>query len=401
VNPLFLSGFGVSLCVDRARLMVKDGHLMPDTTLSRHEIQPRHVPFDSIVIDSQTGQISIPAIKWLMRHGVPLFILDYNGTLLSSTLPREPVVGNLKKAQIEAHQDPEKRFYIARAIVEAKLERTRDLVEWFGSRYEIDQKSISRLGEEIRRFEGCRALKDLLLVEGRVAEVYWKIFQTLIPKKCGFISRMHETHQMNSTDPVNTLLNYGYAFLESRCRASINAVGLEPSIGFLHEIAQPKYPLVYDLQEPFRWIIDKTILSCIENDTFSKRDFFLTDNYVLRLLPSSIKKLLQEVRLPFNSRIEHKARNYCWDTIIRLKSTELARYILRKTSGLDFSRPTPDLFRPDTKDLRKEIMSLSVSQARKIGIKKNTLWYLKDRANQEKPFKIYAKIERKLDDILP
>ncbi len=60
---------------------------------------------------------------------------------------------------------------------------------------------------------------------------------------------MRETHQMNSTDQVNTLLNYGYVFLESRCRASINSVGLESSIGFLHEIAQPRYPLVYDLQE--------------------------------------------------------------------------------------------------------------------------------------------------------
>ena len=63
------------------------------------------MPYDSVVIDGQTGTISLAAIKWLMRHGIPLFILDYNGTLLSSTLPREPVNGPLKIAQIEAYKD--------------------------------------------------------------------------------------------------------------------------------------------------------------------------------------------------------------------------------------------------------------------------------------------------------
>lgn len=227
----------------------------------------RHVPFDSVVIDSQTGQISIPAVKWLMRHGIPLFILDYNGTLLSSTLPKEPVVGKLKKAQIEAYQNPAKRFYIARRIVEAKLERTRQMVKRLSVRYDINRLQ-RRLDAEISRFEHAKTLRDLLFVEGRTAEVYWRIFQSIIPEKYGFVSRMSEKHQMNSTDPVNTLLNYGYAFLESRCRAALNMVGLEPSIGFLHEIAQPKYPLVYDLQEPFRWIVDKTVLSCVENETF-------------------------------------------------------------------------------------------------------------------------------------
>ena len=32
MNPLYLSGFGVSLKVDAARLVVKDGFLEPDST---------------------------------------------------------------------------------------------------------------------------------------------------------------------------------------------------------------------------------------------------------------------------------------------------------------------------------------------------------------------------------
>lgn len=45
---------------------------------------------------------------------------------------------------------------------------------------------------------------------------------------------------MNASDEINALLNYGYAILESEIRRDINAVGLDPTIGFLHELAQSK-----------------------------------------------------------------------------------------------------------------------------------------------------------------
>jgi CRISPR-associated protein Cas1 len=65
---------------------------------------------------------------------------------------------------------------------------------------------------------------------------------------------MTSSHQNNASDPVNLALNYGYGFLEGECRKVINAVGLEPSVGFLHDVSnyQTKQSLVYDLQEPFR-----------------------------------------------------------------------------------------------------------------------------------------------------
>jgi CRISPR-associated protein Cas1 len=46
---------------------------------------------------------------------------------------------------------------------------------------------------------------------------------------------MTSSHQNNASDPFNAALNYGYGFLEGECRMAINAVGLEPAIGFLHD----------------------------------------------------------------------------------------------------------------------------------------------------------------------
>ena len=58
---------------------------------------------------------------------------------------------------------------------------------------------------------------------------------------------MTNSRNYNTSDKINALLNYGYAILESEMRKAINSVGLDYSIGFLHEINQSKTPLVYDI----------------------------------------------------------------------------------------------------------------------------------------------------------
>jgi hypothetical protein len=73
-------------------------------------------------------------------------------------------------------------------------------------------------------------------------------------------------------------LNYAYGVLEGECRRAINAVGLEPSVGFLHEFSnyQTKQSLVYDLQEPFRWISDVTGVEAFERGALDLRKTHLS-----------------------------------------------------------------------------------------------------------------------------
>jgi len=53
---------------------------------------------------------------------------------------------------------------------------------------------------------------------------------------------------MGSGDMVNTMPNYGYALLEAECSRVINTVGLDPHVGFLHEMKPRKNSFAYDLQ---------------------------------------------------------------------------------------------------------------------------------------------------------
>jgi len=90
--------------------------------------------------------------------------------------------------------------------------------------------------------------------EGRIAGIYHdkltRIINQLNPE-FNFTGRKNKSNSRNynASDEINALLNYGYAILESEIRKVINAVRLDYSIGFLHEINQSRTSVVYDIQE--------------------------------------------------------------------------------------------------------------------------------------------------------
>ena len=84
-----------------------------------------------------------------------------------------------------------------------------------------------------------------------------------------------------------------------------------------------------------------------------------------------------------------------WDTLIGLKVREFARYLIGKGNRFDLKSPAPVLERPDSKELRERILSLSTSEARRLGLGKSTLHYSRNKTKYERSFKVYEKTRRK------
>ena len=167
---------------------------------------------------------------------------------------------------------------------------------------------------------------------------------------------------------------------------------------FLHETScyQTKQSLVYDFQELYRWLVDTTVVSCLESRQFGKKDFYRMDNYVLRLRPEAVRKFIDVLRIKFNSPVRHAGKLYGWDTVIRLKAQELANYVLEKRVDLDFGEPEPVLDRTDSEAIRNHIMSMTAAEARRYDIGKTTLWNLQQRVLTGRPIRIYSKVRKSL-----
>jgi len=382
----------------KSELEVTDGRDW-DKTPSTSRYRPRRFPYSSIIVDGHSGYVSLQAFHWLSRNKVPVFILNFDGSMISSILPPGPVKADLRAAQIKASEGTKRKFSIANAIVKAKLARSLQVLDWLAQRYDIE-KQVRLTKHEAFRLGEASSVVDLRTVEGRVALRYWQAYSSVIPECFDFHGRMTTSHQNNASDPVNLALNYAYGVLEGECRAAINTVGLEPSVGFLHEPSsyQTKQSLVYDLQEPFRWIADVVVMEAFESGVLDLADFYFTgDDYRYRFDPEAKRRFLGLLSERFNSGVRYRGRQLKWDTVIEQKALELGRFLIGRSDNFDFSQPSPSLHRADDRDLRNHILSLSQPDAAKLGIGKSTLHYLRKNVKGTSSFRVHEKVLRKLD----
>ncbi|GGM77181.1 CRISPR-associated protein Cas1 [Thermogymnomonas acidicola] len=390
MNPLLLSGFGISIEVNKAHLIIKQKDFIKD-------LEPHRIPYDSIIIDGHYGSISFEAMRWLSKHDVSIALLNWNGNLLSVTQPQETLNADLKMKQYEKYHDPESRLYIASQIVKQKVKSSLGLIKALSKFYDIDLTAINR---EIQRVDYDN-INGLMMYEGRIASAYWtelsKIFNSLA-KDFNFQSRKNLSYSwnMNASDPVNALLNYGYAILESMVRKDINTIGLDVSIGYLHEIAPSKHPLVYDLQELFRYVVDYSVIELLETK-LKRSDFITTENYHIRLKPNTAKRLIEKIKDNFNKRYEFRNKQHTLDNIMFENVRELSRYVSGKIKTLDFRIPDIEISRNDTIDMQDKIMSIDPEKRKALKINKSTLWYQQRKIKEGKTIKLYNKTKVKIE----
>jgi CRISP-associated protein Cas1 len=156
-----------------------------------------------------------------------------------------------------------------------------------------------------------------------------------------------------------------------------------------------KESLVYDLQEPFRWIGDVTVMEAFESEVLDLPDFYFTgDDYRYRFEPEAKQRFLDLIRERFNSAVGYRGRVLKWDTVIERKALELGRYLLGRSGRLDFLEPSPKLARSDD---RERIVALSESGAQRSGITRSTFYHLRRKAKSERSFKVHASTRMKLE----
>jgi len=202
--------------------------------------------------------------------------------------------------------------------------------------------------------------------------------------------------EYEAPDSVNALLNYEYAILESMVKKDINTIGLDVSIGYLHEIAPSKHPLVYDLQELFRYVVDYSVIELLETK-LKKSDFITTENYRIMLKPNTAKLLIEKIKNNFNQCYEFKNKQYVLENIMFENIRELSRYITGNSKQLEFSIPDIAIKRNDNSQIRDKIMSINPEKRKELKINKSTLWYQQKKIKGGETIKIYNKTKGKIE----
>ncbi len=98
-------------------------------------------------------------------------------------------------------------------------------------------------------------------------------------------SPYHLAGNRNAAHPVNAILNYAYAALESEIRIKAISDGYDATIGIMHEGSDGSSKFIFDLMEPERPRVDRAVLDFVKRHVFNPADFVIRSDRVCRLNP--------------------------------------------------------------------------------------------------------------------
>ena len=98
--------------------------------------------------------------------------------------------------------------------------------------------------------------------------------------------------------------------------------------------------MVYDLQEPFQWLVDLSVVETIAGRQLDRKgDFITTENYHIRLRPHAIGLLAERVSENLNRAVLFSGQRRTFDAILFEMARNLARHLLGQSKTLDLSFP--------------------------------------------------------------
>lgn len=216
----------------------------------------------------------------LADEGKSLVLLDGTGRFKARL--EGPVSGNilLRQAQHQKAVDISITLEIARAVVAGKLRNSRSVI-LRGARESADPdetKSLSRsaddLAASLRATKNASDLDTLRGIEGEAARGYFGALNLIVKPAMRERFSLNGRTRRPPLDRFNALLSFLYAMLMNDCRSALEAVGLDPQLGFLHAVRPGRAALALDLQEEFRSILaDRLALTLINRGQIAADDF--------------------------------------------------------------------------------------------------------------------------------
>jgi CRISPR-associated protein Cas1 len=216
----------------------------------------------------------------LADEGKSLVLLDEHGRFKARM--EGSVSGNilLRQAQFRLADQPTLTLEIARAIVAGKLKNSRSVL-MRGAREATDTdeaQTLTRIADNLaaslRSTKAALSVDELRGIEGEAARNYFSGLNLIVKPA------MRETFQLNGRtrrpplDRFNAMISFMYALLMNDCRSALEAVGLDPQLGYLHAVRPGRASLALDLQEEFRsfWV-DRLALTLINRGQIQASDF--------------------------------------------------------------------------------------------------------------------------------
>ena len=251
-------------------------------------------------------QFTTQALRLMMENGIELAFFSNRGKLLGQMTSPYPKNVPLRLAQYEKMLDENFVLEFSRNMARSKLENSVAFLKKFSRNHpDIDiGQQIEAIDGSIKSLESKMGVDSLLGVEGTAATVFFKAYKKMILREFEFEGRKKRP----PTDPVNSLLSFGYTLIYNEISWLLDGMGFDPYMGFYHRPHYGHATLASDLMEQFRSpVVDRFTLNIVNNGIFKKEDFFHHAPSGRRVFDQRVPKtLFRRIRTVREKRVPHR-----------------------------------------------------------------------------------------------
>lgn len=320
MSTLYVLEPGARLEKEYSRLLVvKNDEILLRVPLSR---------VSQVILVGHTGATT-PALQTLLQQEIPLLLVNRSGKLMGRLLP--PTHGNLplRQQQYRRNDDPVFCLNLAQAIVESKIHNQRTLALRLARRHaHIDSAILPQLKEAMQQTRQAESLDTLLGIEGQSARLYFQLYRQAFAEEWQFNRRNRRPPQ----DPVNALLGLGYTFLSYAMITALEAVGLDPFLGYFHAEKYNRPALALDLMEEFRApLVDSLTLSLLNRRQLQPDDFQRDpETGGVTLSDRGLRLFIHRFSARLEDQIYHRQlkRNLSYRKLFEVQARRMARFIM-------------------------------------------------------------------------
>ena len=281
LNTLYVTNPDAYLALDGENVVVLCG----DETLGRVPM----INLQNVVSFGYRG-VSPALMGACAQKGIDLCFLTPHGRFLSRIVG--PVHGNvlLRTTQQEWASNPSLAIAVAQMFLTGKIYNARWCLERVLRDHpaRVDDNviatSINEMKGVLSVIGSTNAIDALMGLEGIAAKAYFGAFNQMILRNEDAF-QFDGRNRRPPMDRVNALLSFAYTLLGNEVTSALEAVGLDPYIGFLHQLRPGRASLAQDLLEELRApIADRFVLTQINLGMVTANDFQRKENgaYYLR-----------------------------------------------------------------------------------------------------------------------
>lgn len=264
------------------------------------------------------GEVSVSPflLHALADRGISVTFLSFSGKLLCRV--DAPGSGNvlLRRAQFRLADSMDAAAKISKSIVAGKIHNSRsmlmraarDLSE-ASDAYGFVRTAAQELSAVLPYLEKAESLDEIRGFEGRAAERYFGALPWMLKQQREDFSFTVRTRRP-PLDPVNAMLSFGYSLLLNDCVAALTAVGLDPSVGFLHTDRPGRPSLALDLMEEFRAaLVDRMVVRLINRREVTKDKFVVREGGAVEMDDTARRVLIDSYQERKKEEIAHPLLN--------------------------------------------------------------------------------------------